>query len=164
MNRHYYTVSMCAAALFACQQAAPSGTVTSAAPAQTFKWKMVTTWPKNYPVLGTSPERFVLLVDRMSNGRLKIKVYGAGEIVPALEVFDAVSRGTVQMGHGVAYYWKGKVPEAQWFASVPFGFDAREVNGWLHYGGGLELWREAYAPHGVVPFAAGNSGTQMGGW
>ena len=68
------------------------------------------------------------------------------------------------MGHGVAYYWKGKVPEAQWFGSVPFGFNAREMNGWLHYGGGLALWREVYAPHGIIPFAAGNSGTQMGGW
>ena len=155
-----------AAAIAACK---PAETQTQASasptkPAQVFKWKMVTTWPKNYPVLGTSPERFAQAVEKMSNGRLQIKVYGASEIVPALEVFDAVSRGTVQMGHGVAYYWKGKVPEAQWFAAVPFGFNAREINGWLHYGGGLELWREVYKPYGIIPFAAGNSGTQMGGW
>ncbi len=149
------------------QTTEPSGTPdmkVAAAPAKVFKWKMVTTWPKNYPVLGTAPERFAKAVNEMSNGRLQIKVFGAGEIVPALEVFDAVSRGTVQMGHGVAYYWKGKVPEAQWFAAVPFGFTAREVNGWLHYGGGLALWREVYKPHGIIPFAGGNSGTQMGGW
>ena len=131
---------------------------------KTYKWKLVTTWPKNFPGLGTAPERFAQAVTRMSNGRLEIKVYGAGEIVPALEVFDAVSRGTVEMGHGAAYYWKGKVPEAQWFATVPFGMNARQANGWLSYGGGLALWRELYKPFGVRPFPGGNTGTQMGGW
>ncbi|MDB4404810.1 ABC transporter substrate-binding protein, partial [bacterium] len=109
-------------------------------------WKLVTTWPKNFPGLGTAPENFAKLVDRMSNGRLKIKVYGAGEVVPALETFSAVSSGTVQMGHGAAYYWKGKTPAAVFFTAVPFGLNAQEMNGWLHYGGGLELWREVYAP------------------
>ena len=135
-----------------------------AAPAKTYEWKMVTTWPKNFPGLGTAPERFAQTVKTMSGGRLNVKVFGAGEVVPALEVFEAVSRGTVQMGHGAAYYWKGKVPEAQWFATVPFGMNAREANGWLFYGGGLQLWRQLYEPFGVRPFAAGNTGTQMGGW
>lgn len=145
-------------------EATPSRDPEPAAAARTFRWKMVTTWPKNFPVLGTGPERFAKAVGVMSGGRLQVRVYGAGEIVPALEVFDAVSQGTAEMGHGAAYYWKGKLPEAQWFAAVPFGFNAREMNGWLSYGGGLELWRELYAPHGVVPFPAGNTGTQMGGW
>ncbi|RLA39312.1 MAG: ABC transporter substrate-binding protein [Gammaproteobacteria bacterium] len=129
-----------------------------------FQWKLVTTWPKNYPGLGTTPEYFSELVERMSNGRLKIKVYGAGQLVPALEVFDAVSQGTAEMGHGAAYYWKGKVPASVFFTSVPFGLNAQEMNGWLHYGGGLELWRELYAPFNLVPFAGGNSGVQMAGW
>lgn len=131
---------------------------------KSFKWKMVTTWPKNFPVLGTAPERFAKNVAAMSNGRLTVKVYGAGELVPAMEVFDTVSRGTAELGHGGAYYWKGKVPEAQFFTTVPFGFTAQEMNGWLHYGGGLELWREAYDKFGLEPLAAGNSGVQMGGW
>ncbi len=148
-----------------CKSPDPSGDGSaSPSPAKVFKWKMVTTWPKNFPVLGTAPERFAQNVERMSNGRLRIKVYGAGELVPAFEVFDAVSSGNAELGHGAAYYWKGKVPEAQWFATVPFGLDAREMNGWLHHGGGLELWREAYRDHGIIPFAGGNSGTQMGGW
>ncbi|MBT6488433.1 MAG: ABC transporter substrate-binding protein, partial [Deltaproteobacteria bacterium] len=105
-----------------------------AAPQKTFKWKMVTTWPKNFPVLGTAPERFAKNVEAMSNGRLKVRVYGAGELVPAMEVFDTVSRGTAELGHGGAYYWKGKIPEAQFFTTVPFGFTAQEMNGWLHYG------------------------------
>jgi len=131
---------------------------------QTFKWKLVTTWPKNYPGLGTGPENFAKLVDQMSNGRLKIKVYGAGELVPAFEIFDAVSQGTSEMGHGAAYYWKGKSAAAPFFTAVPFGLNAQEMNGWLHYGGGMELWREVYAPFNLIPFAGGSTGVQMGGW
>jgi TRAP-type mannitol/chloroaromatic compound transport system substrate-binding protein len=95
---------------------------------------------------------------------LTVKVYGGGELVPPFEVFDAVSRGTAEMGHSTSYYWKGKVPAAQLFCTAPFGLTAQEINGWLYYGGGLELYREVYAPFGILPFPAGNSGTQMGGW
>ena len=111
---------------------------------QVFQWKLVTTWPKRFPGLGLAPENFAEMVDRMSNGRLKIQVHGANEIVPALGVFGAVSSGSVQMGHSSAYYWKGKVPASVFFTSIPFGLNAQEYNGWLHYGGGLELWREVY--------------------
>jgi TRAP-type mannitol/chloroaromatic compound transport system substrate-binding protein len=104
------------------------------------------------------------MVEEMSAGRLKIKVYGAGQLVPALEVFDAVSRGTAQMGHSGAYYWKGKAPAAQFFTSVPFGLTAQEMHGWIHYGGGMELWQEVYAPFNLIPLAGGNTGVQMGGW
>ncbi|WP_428847803.1 TRAP transporter substrate-binding protein [Shewanella abyssi] len=128
------------------------------------EWKLVTSWPKNFPGLGMAPERFAELVTEMSNGRLNIKVYGAGELMPAFEVFDAVSQGTVQMGHSAAYYWKGKVPAAQFFTSIPFGLNAQEMNGWLHYGGGMELWQEVYQPFGIIPLAGGNTGVQMGGW
>jgi len=135
-----------------------------AAEDKTFRWKMVTTWPKNYPALGTSAEKFATLLDDMSRGRLKVKVYGAGDLVPAMEVFDAVSQGTAEMGHGAAYYWKGKLPSATFFTSVPFGLNAQEMNSWLYYGGGLELWREAYDPFNLIPFPAGNTGVQMAGW
>ena len=131
---------------------------------QYFKWKLVTTWPKNYPGLGTAPENFAKKVDAMSNGRLQIKVFGAGQLVPAFEVFDAVSQGTAEMGHGASYYWTGKSKAAAFFTSVPFGLNAQEMNGWLHYGGGLELWRELYSGFNLVPFAAGNTGVQMAGW
>jgi TRAP-type mannitol/chloroaromatic compound transport system substrate-binding protein len=131
---------------------------------QYFKWKLVTTWPKNYPGLGTAPENFAKKVDAMSNGRLQIKVFGAGQLVPAFEVFDAVSQGTAEMGHGASYYWTGKSKAAAFFTSVPFGLNAQEMNGWLHYGGGLELWRELYRDFNLVPFAAGNTGVQMAGW
>ena len=136
----------------------------AAADTRTFEWKLVTTWPKNLPALGTAPERLAEIVREMSAGRLQIKVYAAGELVPAFEVFDAVAGGSAEMGHGAAYYWTGKAPIAAIFATVPFGMNAQEMNGWLHYGGGLELWRELYEPFGVVPLAAGNSGVQMAGW
>lgn len=136
----------------------------SPASAPTVEWKLVTTWPKNLPALGTAPEKLAELVAAMSAGRFQIKVYAAGELVPALEVFDAVSQGNAEMGHGAAYYWRGKAPMAAFFTTVPFGMTAQEMNGWLRYGGGLELWRELYAPFGLVPLPAGNSGVQMAGW
>jgi len=153
--------------LAACGPEPPSGAGAGgqeAAAPQQFQWRMVTTWPKNYPVLGTAPEEFAALVERMSAGRLQIKVYGDRQLVPALEVFDTVARGTVEMGHGAAYYWKGKVPAAQFFTTIPFGLTAQEMNAWLHHGGGLELWRRLYEPYGLVPMAGGNTGVQMSGW
>ncbi|WP_051083976.1 TRAP transporter substrate-binding protein [Gilvimarinus chinensis] len=131
---------------------------------QTFRWRMVTTWPKNFPGLGTTAEEFASMVNDMSGGRLTIHVHGAGEIVPAMGVFDAVSSGSVEMGHGGAYYWRGKSPATQFFTTVPFGMNAQEMNGWLHHGGGLELWRQVYEPFNIIPFAGGNTGIQMAGW
>lgn len=145
-----------------------AGTAVVGAPAvhaQTkVQWKMVTTWPKNFPGLGTGANFLAELITEMSGGRIEVKVYGAGELVPAFEIFDAVSKGTAEMGHGAAYYWKGKSEAAQFFAAVPFGLTAQEMNGWLYHGGGMELWNEVYAPFGLVPGAAGNTGVQMGGW
>ncbi len=141
-----------------------TGQQAASEPAKTYTWKMVTAWPKNYPGLGTAAERLAERVKVMSDGRLTIKVYAAGELVPALEVFDAVSRGTAELGHGAAYYWKGKVPTAQFFTSVPFGLSAIEMNAWLSKGEGQKFWDEAYAPFGVKPMVVGNTGMQMGGW
>lgn len=131
---------------------------------QRFKWKLVTTWPKNYPGLGMAPERFAQQVERMSAGRLSIKVFGAKELVPAMQAFEAVQQGTAEMSHGGAYYWRGKVPTGPFFAAIPFGMTAQEMSAWLHYGGGMELWREAYAPFNLIPLAGGNTGVQMAGW
>ena len=134
------------------------------APQQTFKWKMVTTWPKNFPGLGTGANNIAKLITEMSGGRIDVKVYGAGELVGAFEVFDAVSQGNAQLGHAGAYYWKGKIPAAPFFSAVPFGLTAQEMNAWLYHGGGMALWEEAYKPFGLIPNPGGNSGTQMGGW
>ena len=128
------------------------------------KWKMVTTWPKNFPGLGTGANNLARLITEMSGGRIEVKVYGAKELVGAFEIFDAVSRGTAEMGHGASYYWKGKSEAVQFFAAVPFGLTAQEMNGWFYHGGGMELWAEIYGDFGLVPTAAGNTGVQMGGW
>jgi TRAP-type mannitol/chloroaromatic compound transport system substrate-binding protein len=146
------------------RESAAPGATGVVANAPKLKWKMVTTWPANFPGLGTGANHLAELITRMSGGRLEVKVYGAGELVPALETFDAVASGTAELGHGAAYYWKGKSPAAQFFAAVPFGMNAQEMNGWLYYGGGLELWEEAFRSFGILPQPAGNTGVQMGGW
>ncbi len=139
-------------------------TTSSITPAKTFHWKMVTTWPPHFPVFQTGVEQLAQDIEMMSGGRLKIKVFAGGELVPPLQTFDAVSQGSVEMGHGAAYYWAGKVPAAQFMSTMPFGMTAKGMNAWLYNGGGLELWRELYQPFNLVPFPAGNSGVQMGGW
>ena len=160
-----FWIILTAAVLSACgaknDQSSDNGNVSQQ---QTFEWKLVTTWPKNYPGLGLAPENFAKKVEAMSAGRLKIKVFGAGQLVPAFEVFDAVSQGTAEVGHGAAYYWTGKSKATAFFTSIPFGLNAQEMNGWLHYGGGLELWRELYSEFNLIPFAGGNTGVQMAGW
>lgn len=131
---------------------------------KTFEWNLVTSWPPGLPGLGVGVENLARKIEQASNGRLRIKIFAGGELVPALEVLDAVSRGTVQMGHDSAYYHRGKIPAAQWFTAIPFGHTVHEINAWMYYGGGLELWRELYAPLNVMPFPAGNTGVQMAGW
>ncbi len=128
------------------------------------KLKCVTTWPKNYPGLGMMPERVAQYVSDMTDGRITIKVHGAGEIVPAFESFDAVSRGTADMYHGAEYYWQGKSKGFNFFTAVPFGLTANEQNAWIYYGGGQELWDSLSAKFNIKAFPAGNTGVQMGGW
>ena len=152
------------AGLTGCARQASENPATPAASREKFRWKLVSTWPPNFPGVGTMVNELASMITSMSGGRLEVKVFGGGELVPALQVFDAVSRGTAEMGHGAAYYWKGSVPAAQFFAAAPFGMTAQEMNAWLYYGGGLELWRELYRPFDLLPFPAGNTGVQMGGW
>jgi TRAP-type mannitol/chloroaromatic compound transport system substrate-binding protein len=131
---------------------------------QSLEWKMVTTWPPTLPVLQEGANFIAKYVEAMSQGRLKIQVFGAGELVGGLETFDAVQAGTAEMGHGASYYWAGKSPAAQFFSAVPFGMNAQQMNAWLLGGDGLKLWEETYTDFGLVPFPAGNTGVQMGGW
>jgi len=152
-----------AAAVTACQPAAETNSAVATS-TERFDWKIVTTWPPNFPGLGTGVNTLVRYIEAMSAGRIRIRVYAANELISALEVFDAVSRGTAEIGHGAAYYWRGQSEAAQFFCSIPFGMNAHEMNGWLYHGGGLELWREIYEPFNLMPFPAGNTGVQMGGW
>jgi len=153
-----------AAGATACSQQQADCGPADAPSRETFEWNLVTSWPPGLPGLGVGVEHLAERIEKASNGRLKIKVFAGGELVPALEVLDAVSRGTVQMGHDSAYYHRGKVPAAQYFTTIPFGQTVHEINAWMYYGGGLELWRELYEPFNVIPFPAGNTGVQMAGW
>jgi TRAP-type mannitol/chloroaromatic compound transport system substrate-binding protein len=132
--------------------------------AETHSWRMVTSWPPNFPGFGASANRLAERIGELSDGRIDIQVFAAGELIPAFEVLDAVARGTMQMGHSSPTYWRGALPSAPIFSSVPFGMLPGEHRAWLDHGGGLELWREIYGAQGVVPFVAGNTGAQMGGW
>ncbi len=136
----------------------------NASAGETHSWRMVTSWPPNFPGFGASANRLARRIGELSDGRIDIEVFAAGELIPAFEVLDAVSRGTMQMGHSSPTYWRGTLPAAPLFSSAPFGMLASEHKAWLDHGGGLELWREIYGRQGVVPFAAGNTGAQMGGW
>jgi TRAP-type mannitol/chloroaromatic compound transport system substrate-binding protein len=164
MKRRQFVGGLAAAAGLAACAKQESECAGEAGALETFEWSMVTSWPPAFPGLGTGAEKLAKSITKASGGRLKIKVYAGGELVPAFEVFDAVSRGTVEMGHDASYYHKGKVEAAQFYATIPFGLTATEMSAWLHHGGGIELWRELYEPHNLVPFMAGNTDTQMGGW
>ena len=146
------------------QDGATSGEAPSVITGKKYRWNMVTTWPPNFPVLGEGCKVMAEWVKTMSNGRLTIDVFGAGELVPALESFEAVSLGTAEMANGAAYYWAGKVPAAQFFASVPFGMNAQQMTSWIVSGGGQALWDKVYEPFDVMGLPAGNTGVQMGGW
>ena len=105
----------------------------------TKRLRMQTTWPKNFPGLGTGANKLAEFITRASGGALEVEVFGGGEIVPAFETMDAVSGGSLDMGHGAPYYWKGKVPATQFIASIPFGLNVQEQNAWVQFGGGQEL-------------------------
>jgi TRAP-type mannitol/chloroaromatic compound transport system substrate-binding protein len=136
----------------------------SIARADTLKWRMVTSWPKRLPGPGMSAERVASRIRALSGGRIDITVYAAGEVVPAFEVLGAVGNGVADIGHTAAFYWQGKMPAAAFFTTVPFGLTPAEHVAWIEAGGGQALWDELYAPFGVKPFMAGNTGVCMGGW
>ncbi len=163
-RRHFVGGLAAASGLAACGPRANDCEAGAGRSAESFEWSIVTSWPPKYPGLGIGVDNLADYIGTASGGRLKIKVYAAGELVPAFEVFDSVSRGAFEMGHGASYYHRGKVDAAQFFTSIPFGMNYLEMNGWLYYGGGLELWRELYEPFDLVPFPCGNTGVQMGGW
>lgn len=151
-----------------------SGVVAGAAAASTLatpaiakgvkELKLVMAWPKGFPGLATAPERFAKRFEHATDGRYKVRIYGGGELVPALKGLDAVQEGTADMYHSAEYYYQGKSPSFSFFAAVPFGFRPDEMDAWIHYGGGQALWDELAGQFGVKPFLCGNTGSQMGGW
>lgn len=129
-----------------------------------YRWRMVTTWSHSLDVLQGNARRFARIVEEMTDGRLSIKVFAAGELVPAFGAFEACQQGTVEVYNGAAYYWAGKEPATQWFTAVPFGLNAQGQYAWCYAGDGLELWEETYKAFGLVPRPSASTGVQMGGW
>jgi len=146
---------------------AAAGAASLAAPAFSqgkIEWRMVTTWPKNFPGLGVGAENLAKRISAMSGGRLTIKVYSAGEMVPALQALDAVINGSAEMSHGAAYYWQNKNVGLSFFTGVPYGMTSREHSAWVRFLGGQQIWDEIYDQFGVQGFLSGDTGTQAGGW
>jgi len=140
-------------------------TLATPALSQSFtEWRMVTSWPKNLPGPGITAQRLADKITSLSNGRLNVKLYAAGEIVPGLGTFDAVANGVAQMAHTAPLFWSGKFPAAPIFTAAPFGLTPVEHITWINHGGGQDLWDKLYEPAGIKPFMAGNTGYQMGGW
>ncbi|PTW58726.1 TRAP-type mannitol/chloroaromatic compound transport system substrate-binding protein [Breoghania corrubedonensis] len=144
--------------------AAAAGLATPALAQSAIIWKMVTSWPKDLPGPGASARRIAEAISKLSDGRLKVELFAAGELVPALEVFDAVAGGTAQIGHSASFFWQGKMAAAPFFTAVPFGFTPLEHMCWIERGGGQQVWDALYEPFGVLPLMGGNTGFQMGGW
>lgn len=144
--------------------AATAGVAAPAVAQSATRWTMVMPWPRNTPGVGVNAQRFADRVQAMSGGRIEIKLYAAGELVPPFQCFDAVQTGTAQLAHGTPYYWASKAPALQFFTTIPFGLTAPELAAWIQFGEGGRLWREIYEGFGVVPFYAGSSGVQAGGW
>ena len=128
------------------------------------KIKLATSWPAHFPIMGTGVEKFAQRIKEISGNSLEIKIYAKNVLVPALAVFDACSSGQIDAFHSGPYYWKGKNSAFSLYSGIPFGFTAEEVNSWMLFGGGLELWRDQYSKYNLYPLLGGNTNIQMGGW
>jgi TRAP-type mannitol/chloroaromatic compound transport system substrate-binding protein len=128
------------------------------------EFAMVSTWPRDFPGLGTGAQRFAERLALMSDGRIQMQYFAAGERVGAFDSFDEVASGNAQGYHAADYYWKGKHPGWAYFTAVPFGLTYTEMNAWIRFGGGQELWDELGAQFDLKGLMAGNTGVQMGGW
>jgi len=127
-------------------------------------WRLTSSFPRSLDTIFGGAEVVAKRVEELTDGNFKIRAYPAGEIVPGLQVLDAVQQGSVQIGHTASYYFKGKNPALAFDCAVPFGLTARQQNAWFYHGGGLELMRKVFADFNIIQFPAGNTGAQMGGW
>ncbi|WP_431860757.1 TRAP transporter substrate-binding protein [Azospirillum sp.] len=146
---------------------AAAATVAAPAVAQSnpeIRWRLASSFPKTLDTIYGGAEIIAKRVAAITDGKFQIRVFAAGEIVPGLQVLDAVQNGTVECGHTASYYYVGKDPTFSFDATMPFGFNARQQNAWIQQGGGMELLREFFKGYNVLNFPAGNTGTQMGGW
>jgi TRAP-type mannitol/chloroaromatic compound transport system substrate-binding protein len=142
----------------------PGGGAPALRTRENVQWRLASSFPRSLDALFGSADRLAEKVEQLTEGRFRIRVHPAGEMVPALQVLDAAQQGTVQVGHSAGYYYTGKNEALAFDTGVPFGLTSRQQTAWLYDGGGLDLMRELYADFGIIPFPAGNTGAQMGGW
>ncbi len=128
------------------------------------KWRLASSYPKSLDTIYGAAETLSDRLSKITGGKFQIRVYAGGEIVPGLQVFDAVQQGTVECGQTASYYYVGKNMAFAFDTAVPFGLTARQQNAWMYFGGGLQLMRELFRPYNIINFPGGNTGVQMGGW
>jgi TRAP-type mannitol/chloroaromatic compound transport system substrate-binding protein len=128
------------------------------------KWRLASSFPKSLDTIFGAGEFFAKRVAALTDNKFQIRVFAAGEVVPGLQVVDAVQNETVECGHTAAYYYVGKDPTFAFDTAVPFGLNTRQHNAWVHHGGGLEAMREFYKDYGMTSFLMSHTGAQMGGW
>src|SRR5262245_49050776 len=128
------------------------------------KWRLASSFPKSLDTIFGGAEVVSKRVAAATDGKFQIQVFAAGEIVPGLQVLDAVQNGTVELGHSASYYYVGKDPTFAFDTAIPFGLNARQQNAWMYHGGGLALMREFFKDYNIYQIPAGNTGAQMGGW
>ena len=128
------------------------------------KWRMACSWPKSLDTIFGAAEHFSNRVAEATDNKFQIRAFAGGEIVPALQVLDAVQNNTVEMGHTASYYYVGKDPTFSFDCTVPFGMNKRQQDAWINHGGGQELLRELFKDYNVYNLGAANTGAQMGGW
>jgi len=128
------------------------------------RWRLASSFPRALDIIFGSAELLAQRVEALSDGDFRIRVHPAGELVPGLQVMDAVQQNTIQIGHTASYYFIGKNPALAFDCCVPFGLNSRQQTAWLTQGGGLELMQQLFADFGIINFPAGNTGAQMGGW
>lgn len=161
---HQATVGAISATVIGACSRAATGPATQAGSLPRIRWRMATSWPKALDTIYGGGETFSQRVQDMTDGRFVITPFAGGELVPGLQVLDAVQSGTVQCGHTASYYYVGKNPALAFGTTVPFGLTAQQQNAWLYNAGGLEAMQKLYADFNIINFPAGNTGAQMGGW
>ncbi len=160
MKRRHFLASAAAGAAAATTIAAPA--IAQSMPE--IRWRLSSGFPKSLDTIYGAAEVFAKLVSEATDGRFQIQPFGAGEIVGAFQLADAVGNGTLAMGHTTSYYYVGKDPPFAFGTAIPFGLNTRQMNAWLYHGGGQDLLNEFYGKHGIYALPGGNTGTQMGGW
>ncbi len=146
---------------------ASAGLIAAPAMAQALpnvNWRLASSFPKTLDTIFGAADTFTKRVSLLTGGKFQIRSFAGGEIVPGLQVMDAVQAGTVEMGHTASYYYFGKDPTFSFDTAMPFGLTSRQQTAWFDQGGGRALLRDFFRAYGIVNFLGGNTGTQMGGW